>query len=400
MASPLGDLGKLLGLELPEILVPPEFQLEDASVLDRMRDERPTLPLPVFDVLAHGLNEGAIIETAQGILANTQKMRAQLRRIQQEFAALNLPQSYAIWMLRYEMENARIEAERALVQRFMRAQAGPGNWATPGNPYPIDLQYQREVALARNHVHTNTMLAAIAADLGVPATGAPVAGFVLPLTPQERAVSEQMAAERFMEPRLTPEQRRAPKTWAWYPHEASAQLPARAMTYATVLDYIEVQARKLAPATQRGPVEQIRAARAASAEWDAFRQSIVGKWSYAALAKIEHAAQRATTAADPGAQWLAAFEQRKAAWIAQHPEVRGELAHAATLLWPHQRWEQWLLGQPYTDPGADGTNLDWLITVEVGKPTTAQQACVTARAQSVQRARQTGKPLPSFPNPC
>jgi hypothetical protein len=402
----LGVIGKLFGLELPEVQMPEEFVLEDRSVLEGMADQTPTVPIGVFNVEGGGLHEGEITDTANRILANTQKMRAQMLRIQVAFHQMNVPQSYAIFTLDYEMRSAKVRAERQLVTRFHRSQSGGRNWQTPTaqNPYPIDIAYLREVALARNHIHTSTMIGSIAATLGPPASQTVMEGFVLPLTAQERAVSEQAAAERFVEQRAPIAQRqkilKREAGYAIYPHEASPTNPARAQTYHMQIEFVKDKLFKLQQATVKGTRESVLAARAAADEWHTFRNSIEPKWTYIALQAREQASQLATSALDPLAAWNKAYNAAIVEWQRVHPEVRGELAHAKTLIMPHQRWMNWSTGEPFTTPGSDGTNLDYLIAVEIGKPVASQQACLTARVQRALKAKQTGRTPLVYTNPC
>jgi hypothetical protein len=307
-------------------------------------------------------------------------------------------------MLDYQLRAAKVNAERSLVTRFHRSQGSGRNWGTPHNSYPIDIAYLREVALARNHIHTNTMIATIAAKLGPPAPAGASVGFVLPLTPQERAVSEQAAAEHFLETRGPVVGRLAIRNrttgYAVYPHEASATNPALSKTYLDLVAYAEVQYQKALDATRK-PSADPKATQAAAAEWGNFMQSLQAKWGRQGASPLYAKDAEAQKARGPSPEqiWMKAYNEAVEEWKRLHPEVVGELAHAETLILPHQRWMNWFSGQPFTTPGSDGTNLDYLIAIEAGKPVASQQACIGARAANVVKARQTGKPIPSYTAP-
>lgn len=349
------QLAKLLGIDIPDFQPPPN--IVPALDQDLAAITTPaTVPLPIFDVAGGGLNEGAIADTARAIAGNLKRIRAELFHLGQQFHALNRPLSVATFALDLDIQAARRDAERALLDRATRY-PNYGYASNRPNPWPVAMRYPQEVALARGHLHTARMWTYLMAN-APPLPTEPPKGFVLPLTAQERAVSVQAAQERFREQRAisNPNYRLEPGI-AVYPHLATPATPARATTYSELVDYAKRQydqaqwAMDLDNPQRAKTAAALQAAAAAAKEWHGFWQSIAAKWSPTALNAAEGTAVAATRA--PHEQWLAAHAAQKAAYIAAHPELQGEFAHAKTLLMPHQR----MGGQGTV--GSDGTRLEY-----------------------------------------
>jgi len=393
---------KLMGLDIPAVQDVPTWIPETREQLLAITTP-PKVPIPVWDVMAGGLNDGALVDTNNAILDNTKLMRARLAHITRAFHALNLPLTYATHTMGEWLRTPKRAAEQSLLYRFQRSQGGARNWETPGNTNPIntvtgqrvDFAYEREVALARNHIHTAAMWEALAA-MAPPPEGPVVYGYVLPLTPQEVAVSQQAAAEKYVEPQL----RGAKVTYALYPHLASTQTPGLSPTYLKLTEYAKKQMDALASRTNIGTREQILAARKAANEWQAFWLSLDQKWGHQGASPLYAKDAAARSAQQAGPTWQSKHDAQKAAWIAAHPEIRGELAHAKTLIYPHQQWLNWLQGAPYSRGGADGTRLGYLVALEAGKPLKMQIACQEARTKAAQQAAQRGQAPATYPASC
>lgn len=405
------QMGKLLGIEIKPVQDVPDWIRESDAEL-RAITTLPTIPQEIWDVAGGGLNDQQLVWTNDRITGTAKLMRARLRHIRDAFQQLDLPLTYATYTIGSWLKVPKRAAEQALLYRFQRSQSGGRNWETPNNPLPIDpatgrridFDYKREVALARNHIHSGTMWAALKAQ-APPPPGNAVYGYILPLTPQERAVSEEMIQTNWVVQRLPLAQRqtalRGDLPYALYPHLASAAKPGISVTYTNVVLYVKEKIQKIRQGgtTMRGTPAAIQAARAVMDQWQGFLRSIETKWGAAVLVPKDRTAVQ-TMGASPIEQWWATHNAQKDAWIAAHPEVRGELAHAKRFIEPHRRWLNWYSGQPFTKTGSDGTRLDYLIAVEVGLPLKAQQACQAARARAAQKAIQTGRTPTTFASPC
>jgi hypothetical protein len=388
-------LGKSLGIDIKPVQDVPAWLPETPDQL-RAITGRPTMPQPLWDVAGGGLDDHQLNLTNQRIMKTTKLMRARMQHIRDGFDQLNMPMTFATYLIGYWLAGPKRDAERDLLYRHQKAQGSGRNWATPNNRYPIDFDYLIATARARNHIHSATMWNALKAQAPTP-DGALVYGYVLPLTPQEVAVSQQAAKEKFVEQQL----RGRTVTYALYPHLATTQTPGLSVTYLKLVEYTEKQYQKAVAATRVASADP-KAAQQAATEWGTFLNTISAKWGRQGASTLyakDQEAQKAARATQ-GPSWMEKHEAQKAAWIASHPEVKGELAHAQTLIQPHQRWTQWFQGQPFTKQGADGTRLDYLIAVEAGQPVQAQIACNTARAKKVEEARRTGRTTKLPTNPC
>jgi hypothetical protein len=407
-------LGKALGIEIKPVQEEPQWLPETRDQLLAITD-KPNIPQFVWNVMGGGLNDHWLNVTNQNIMTTTKLMRARLLHIREAFNQLNLPLTYATYTLHDWIESPKRNAERALLQRFQRSQGGGRNFRTPGVPEGTrDWQYEIEVARARGHVHTATMLEALR-GMEPPPPGPMRYGYVLPLTPQEIAVSQEAAKEQYVENRLPLADRahvkagRKQMPYALYPHQARLpDNPALSLTYINLVAWAEAQYLKASNAA-RQPSADPKAAQQAATDWGNFLNSVRTKWGRQGASPLyakDQEAQKGAREDSPQARWAATVKQQYDDWVAAHPEVLPELAHAKKLIRPDQRWLHWYSGQPMTTQGSDGTRLDYLIAIYdpathgPSAPMTMDAACRGARAQAVTKATQTGKPAPTWPKPC
>lgn len=410
------SLGKALGIEIKPVQEEPQWIPETREQLLAMTG-KPNIPQEVWDVMGGGLNDHWLNVTNKNITITTKLMRARMLHIREAFDQLNLPQTWAVYALHDWLDAPKRAAEVSLLRRFQRSQSGGRNFRTPGIPADArDWDYEIEIARARNHIHTATMLEALR-RMQPPPPGPMKYGYVLPLTPQEIAVSQEAATKQYVENKLPLADRahvkagRKQMPYALYPHQARLpDNPGLSVTYINLANYVEeVAMQQLALANKQVSREAILAARAVAKDWHDLAQSMRAKWGRQGASKLYGEDQKAQLAAktdSPQARHAATMQKQYDDWVAAHPEVKGELAHAKKLIQPHQRWLHWYSGKPMTTQGSDGTRLDYLVAIYdpathgPSDPMTMAQACAAARAQAVTKATQTGKPAPTWPKPC
>ena len=313
--------GKALGIDIKPVQEEPQWIPETREQLLAIT-EKPSIPQPVWNVAGGGLDDHQLNLTNMAIQKTAKLMRARMTHIRRDFNQLDMPLTYATYVIEDWVESPKRAAERSLLLRFIRSQSGQRNWETPNNPLPVDFDYNRDVALARGHLHTGTMWAALK-EQASPPPGVNRYGYVLPITPQERALSEEAAKVRFAEQQLPLAQRAAavhnPDTvpYALYPHLATQERPGLSVTYIALADYVDKEAQKAwTLANKQIGQEAIIAGRVVAEEWRVMAATMREKWGRGGaspLYKLDQEAQKSS--ANPMARWWETHKAQEAAWI-------------------------------------------------------------------------------------